>query len=73
MKYLNLLNFPALLALTVSANAEEPLFESEEVLAITIEAPMRELISKRANKPEWLRALPRREDFTPRQRQVGDL
>ncbi len=53
MKYLNLLIFPALLALTVSANAAQPLFESEEVLAITIEAPMRELIRKRANKPEF--------------------
>ena len=53
MKYMNLLIFPALLALTVSANAAQPLFESEEVLAITIEAPMRELIRNRANKPEF--------------------
>jgi len=53
MNYLNLLRFPALLTLTVSASAAQPLFESEEVLAITIEAPMRELIRKRLNKPEF--------------------
>lgn len=33
--------------------AAAPLFESEEILAITIEAPMRDLIRKRAEKREY--------------------
>jgi len=53
MNYSNLIKFPALLTLTVSAGAAQPLFESEEVLTISIEAPMRELIRKSRDKPEF--------------------
>jgi len=41
-----------LLAVT-AANGQEGLFDSVEPLALTIEAPMRELIRKRLDKPEF--------------------
>ncbi len=41
-----------LVALAGTANGAPPLFESDETLVLTIEAPMRDLIKKRKDKPE---------------------
>ena len=42
-----------LLVATGAANGQQPLFESADTLALTIEAPMRTLIAKRRDKPEF--------------------
>ena len=45
--------FLALLTISRLACGESPLFESDQTLAITIEAPMRDLIRQRMKKPEF--------------------
>ena len=45
--------FLTILAMSGLAQGAAPLFESDATLAISIEAPIRELIRKRASKPEF--------------------